>query len=59
VIKILTSAGSVVAEGAPLLVLEAMKMEMQIASPTAGTVQTVDVLEGEQVAAGVTLVTIL
>jgi pyruvate carboxylase subunit B len=58
VIRILTSPGSVVAEGDPLLVLEAMKMEMQIASPAAGTVQTVDVSEGEQVAAGVTLVTI-
>jgi pyruvate carboxylase subunit B len=58
VIRILTGPGCVVSEGDPLLVLEAMKMEMQIASPTAGTIQSVDVSEGEQVAARVTLVTI-
>jgi len=58
VIRILTGPGSAVAVGDPLLVLEAMKMEMQIASPAAGTVQSVEVSEGEQVAAGVTLLTI-
>lgn len=58
VIRILTAAGNSVSEGDPLLVLEAMKMEMQIASPTSGTVQSVDVSEGEQVAAGATLITI-
>jgi biotin carboxyl carrier protein len=31
---------------------------MQITSPVGGTVQSVDVTEGEQVAAGVTLFTI-
>ncbi|HAA77122.1 TPA: biotin attachment protein [Candidatus Latescibacteria bacterium] len=58
VIRILASPGSAVSEGDPLLVLEAMKMEMQIASPTSGTVQSVDVSEGEQVTAGATLLTI-
>jgi pyruvate carboxylase subunit B len=58
VIRILVGPGTAVSEGDPLLVLEAMKMEMQIASPTTGTVQSVDVSEGEQVAAGATLLTI-
>ena len=58
VIRILAGPGSIVAEGDPLLVLEAMKMEMQITSPFAGTIQSVDVSEGDQVSAGATLLTI-
>ncbi len=58
VIRILMGQGSSVTEGETLLVLEAMKMEMQIASPVTGTVRSVDVSEGEQIAAGATLLTI-
>jgi pyruvate carboxylase subunit B len=58
VIRILAGPGTEISEDEPVLVLEAMKMEMEITSPFAGTVQSVDVTEGEQVAAGVTLFTI-
>ena len=52
VIRLVANPGSAVAEGDVLLVLEAMKMEMQITSPFAGTVQSIPVAQGDQVAAG-------
>ncbi len=52
VLHILSSPGAVINEGDVLLVLEAMKMEMQITSPFAGTVQSIPVAEGDQVAGG-------
>ncbi|MBN1606522.1 MAG: ATP-grasp domain-containing protein [Polyangiaceae bacterium] len=50
--------GDVVAQGAPLLVLEAMKMEMSITAPCAGRVRKVMVGRNVQVAAGAPLVLI-
>jgi len=44
-----TSVGAKVSEGDTLLVLEAMKMESPLESPTAGTVAEVRVEEGELV----------
>ena len=44
--------------GDRLLVLEAMKMEHRLTAPGAGTVRTVAVAEGEQVAEGAPLVEI-
>ena len=52
VIRLVANPGSAVAEGDVLLVLEAMKMEMQITSPFTGTVQSIPVAQGDQVAAG-------
>lgn len=52
VIRLVASEGSTVGEGDVLLVLEAMKMEMQITSPYAGTVQSIPVAQGDQVAGG-------
>ena len=52
VLKILTSAGSVVEKGTPLIILEAMKMEHQIVAPYAGTVKAVQCAEGEMVQPG-------
>ena len=47
-----------VSRGDPLVVLEAMKMETEIRSSTAGVVQTMHVDEGESVNAGDVLVTL-
>jgi 3-methylcrotonyl-CoA carboxylase alpha subunit len=56
VLKILVRQGDVVAKGAPLLILEAMKMEHQITAPREGTVTAIHCTEGELVQAGVELV---
>ncbi|WP_153101976.1 acetyl/propionyl/methylcrotonyl-CoA carboxylase subunit alpha [Paraburkholderia hayleyella] len=55
VIAVLVSPGEVVAKGAPLLVMEAMKMEHTIGAPTAGTVTEVHYAVGDQVSEGVQL----
>ena len=57
VLKILVRQGDVVAKGAPLLILEAMKMEHQITAPKDGKVAAVNCTEGELVQPGVDLVT--
>jgi 3-methylcrotonyl-CoA carboxylase alpha subunit len=46
------AAGSVVAKGAPLLILEAMKMEHTICAPDNGTVRGYRAAVGEQVREG-------
>lgn len=52
VVRVVAQAGAVVETGAPLLILEAMKMENQLRSPIAGTVLEVAVSEGQVVATG-------
>ncbi|WP_435746192.1 acetyl/propionyl/methylcrotonyl-CoA carboxylase subunit alpha [Nocardioides sp. SYSU DS0663] len=52
VVKVLVEAGAEVEAGAPVLVLEAMKMQHTVAAPTAGTVTELPVSQGQQVAAG-------
>ena len=56
VLKHLVSVGQQVAEGDALLLIEAMKMEMEVAAPRAGTVAGLPVDEGQRVAAGEALV---
>jgi 3-methylcrotonyl-CoA carboxylase alpha subunit len=51
VIALLAHAGAVVEKGAPLLVLEAMKMEHQIRAPHAGVVLALHARAGDQVVA--------
>jgi 3-methylcrotonyl-CoA carboxylase alpha subunit len=57
VLKILVRQGEVVAKGAPLLILEAMKMEHQITAPRDGVIASIDCREGDLVQPGVELVT--
>lgn len=56
VTKVLVEAGAPVTRGAPLLVLEAMKMEHEIRSPKDGVVARVHRKAGEMVALGDRLV---
>jgi biotin carboxyl carrier protein len=56
VLKILVRKGDVVAKGAPLLILEAMKMEHQIVAPRDGVIAAVNCAEGELVQPGVDLI---
>ena len=58
VLKIFVKKGDVVTKGAPLLILEAMKMEHQIVAPREGTVDAVNCTEGELVQPGSELVTL-
>jgi propionyl-CoA carboxylase alpha chain len=50
--------GDRVAMGAPILVLEAMKMEHAVTAPAAGVVEAVHVEKGRQVDAGAVLAVI-
>ncbi len=56
VIALIARAGEAVAKGAPLLVLEAMKMEHTIAAPRDGIVRAFRYAVGEQVTDGAELV---
>lgn len=58
VVKILVSEGEVVVQGAPAIIVEAMKMENELHAPTAGVVQRVAVREGDTVDAGQVLLEI-
>lgn len=49
VVKINVSVGNAVKENEPLLVLEAMKMEMDLPSPANGTVKEIKVSAGQQI----------
>jgi biotin carboxyl carrier protein len=56
VTKVLVTAGEAVADGTPLVVLEAMKMEHTLRAAGAGVVAEVRVTEGQQVDVGELLV---
>ena len=51
IVAVLVKAGDTVAKGQTLAVLEAMKMEFQLAAPVAGVVETVSVAASDQVKA--------
>jgi propionyl-CoA carboxylase alpha chain len=56
VVKVLVAEGQAVAAGAPLVILEAMKMEQTLTAPTAGTVRALRCAVGDLVEAGAPLV---
>lgn len=58
VLRINVSAGSHVAEGDVIIVLEAMKMEIEVKSPKEGTITAVSVSQGDKVVNGQVLATI-
>jgi pyruvate carboxylase subunit B len=58
VVRLVVQPGASVSEGDTLLVLEALKMEMEITAPQAGRVRSIDVAAGQAVNAGDVLVTI-
>ncbi len=58
VVKLLVAEGDEVAEGAPVVVVEAMKMENELTSPKAGTVSKIHVAEGDTVEGAAPLLTI-
>jgi 3-methylcrotonyl-CoA carboxylase alpha subunit len=57
-VAVLVKPGDTVDKGAPLVVLEAMKMEHTIAAPAAGVVVAVNCAVGERVAEGADVVDI-
>jgi 3-methylcrotonyl-CoA carboxylase alpha subunit len=56
VISVLVKPGETVARGAPLIILEAMKMEHTITAPAAGTVSAINYQVGDQVQEGADLI---
>ncbi len=58
VIKVLVKQGQAVKKGELLLIVEAMKMESQVLSPVAGSVQTLHVKEGDDVKTDETLLVV-
>ncbi len=57
VLEIPAKAGQAVAENEVVIVLEAMKMKTNISSPTAGTINAIEVKIGDRVEAGQVLLT--
>jgi 3-methylcrotonyl-CoA carboxylase alpha subunit len=53
-----TSEGAVVSKGEPLIVMEAMKMELTLTASRDGIVESVEASEGQQVSEGAVLVTL-
>lgn len=59
VVKVLVAVGDPVSAGQPLVIMESMKMETELAAAISGTVQTVAVEAGQVVGQGDLLVEIL
>jgi 3-methylcrotonyl-CoA carboxylase alpha subunit len=56
IVAVLVKTGDTVAKGAPLVIVEAMKMEHTIAAPAAGRVAAVHFSQGDQVSEGANLI---
>ena len=58
VFKIQANVGQSVQAGDPVVIIEAMKMEIPVVAPEAGTVASIDVAVGDAVEAGAVLATL-
>jgi biotin carboxyl carrier protein len=58
IFKIEASVGQAVKKGDTVIILEAMKMEIPVVSPSDGTVASIDVSVGDSVEAGACLATL-
>ena len=58
IVALLVALGDMVEKGAPLLVMEAMKMEHTIAAPAAGKIEQLHYAVGDQVAEGAALLSL-
>ena len=58
VFKIEASVGQAVKKGDPVVIVEAMKMEIPVVAPKDGTVASIDVAVGDTVEAGALLATL-
>lgn len=58
VFKIEASKGQYVEKGAPIIIIEAMKMEIPVVAPQAGTVASIKVAVGDTLEAGEILATL-
>lgn len=58
VFKIEANVGQSVQTGDPVVIIEAMKMEIPVVAPEAGTVASIDVAVGDAVEAGAVLATL-
>ena len=58
VFKIEANVGQSVQAGDPVVIIEAMKMEIPVLAPEAGTVASIDVAVGDAVEAGAVLATL-
>ncbi|MBC5687895.1 acetyl-CoA carboxylase biotin carboxyl carrier protein subunit [Mediterraneibacter sp. NSJ-55] len=58
VFKIEANVGQSVQAGDPVVIIEAMKMEIPVVAPEAGTVASIDVAVGDAVEAGAVLATL-
>lgn len=56
VVRVAVAVGDEVAEGDPVVTVEAMKMQNEIRAPRSGRVSTVEVAEGQTIASGAVLV---
>jgi pyruvate carboxylase subunit B len=56
VVRVETSVGEAVQAGQPLVVMEAMKMENELRSPSAGTVSAIKAVVGQAVEKGAVLI---
>ena len=58
VFKIEAAVGQSVQPGDPVVIIEAMKMEIPVVAPEAGTVASIDVAVGDAIEAGAVLATL-